>query len=456
MTEQKGRSMRSAYIWTREHSTARLAMIYRLSWDWTRLLNGSGKLGRYASIQWLGESHISNRGLDKFEGIVRGRSVTIHLDVISAREWYARELYQQALAQTLARYPDFEAHRFVDGDRVGERRIEFLNQTHALSKDHLYISLWEIAKEANPQVQECIFFEPCDDWGNLLSTDEASEKSVNASHLRARLILNVKDLSDLELKRKIAEVVASLKRGNLPQLSEHSVQFSFDEIRDGFVELSNPELVLLNWEDALPALTEADKALWKAAAALDAEGLEQALTNGANVNSIRSREDGVLSSVMEAWGDYRYGVNESYEEPQGKSRSEEYGARHAQMLAMLRRLLDAGAHPDLHPLDQVPAIVNAALLADPAVAALLLDYGADSTICPFWDEGPGGNWPAAWNFAHTNGFIIDPGAGAREVYYVMAKRGSSPCFTQVEEDEDRREAMLAPEERKWQPDGQDT
>jgi hypothetical protein len=444
--------LKRAYVWTREHSPQRLRMLGDVSATWSDLFGEPRRLGHYAGIQWAGERwRIRNyRGPNNCQGFVDGRRVTVHPRVIPARSWYARELYLRALARTRARYPDFDAHRFVDGDRVGERRIEFLNERHSLSKSHLSTALWMVAKDASPVVHEACLLEPCDAWGSAAAATSTFERAPHPDHVRATLILDVVESSVPDL----TGIVDDLKEGRLPRLSPDPLHFSFDDIKDGLVELSDPELVVLNWEDALPAPTEADDALWKAAYALDADRIERAIADGADVNASRDDYNCLLARVIEGWQDHRFLCEASDEDLARQKRTRPVAEiSRDQMLAILRRLLDAGAHPDLHSPEQTPAIVDAALAGEPAVAALLLDYGADGSIAAFWDGAPG-TWPAAWDYAYTDGFNLEQDAGAREVYYELMRRGSSPLYEQADEDNDRRDAWLPPEQRKWQPDSE--
>ena len=173
---------------------------------------------------------------------------------------------------------------------------------------------------------------------------------------------------------------------------------------------------------------------------------------------LRDNYNGLLSRVIEGWEDHHFLCQASDEElaQQRRTRPSPQINRN-QILAILRRLLDAGAHPDLHSPEQPPAIVDAALAGEPAVAALLLDYGADATIVSSWDDGPG-TWPGAWEYAYIDGLQMPwkefRRAGAREVYYELIKRGSSPLYEQTDEDDDRRDAWLPPEQRTWQPDSE--
>ncbi len=155
---------KQAYVLTREISRKRLRMLDDLRSTWKNLFGEPGKRGHYARHQWVTDDVRALCAVEKFDGVVDGRPVTIHLHRVPTREWYARELYRRALARTRARYPDFDAHHFVDGDRIGERRIVFASERHALSGHHLWTSLWLTAEEDNPLVSSFCTVEPCGAW----------------------------------------------------------------------------------------------------------------------------------------------------------------------------------------------------------------------------------------------------------------------------------------------------
>jgi hypothetical protein len=421
------RMKKSAYIWTREHSPERLRLIENVRRTWKYLFDEPEESGHYFGLQFCPTRFLWRKCM-RFEtvenAIVGGHSVTAHLQIIPARVWYGRELYRKATAITRARYPDFDAHRFIDGDRAGERRIEFLNERHALSLSHLVSSLWEVSKKDNPVIRETCFFDECDSFGNL----PKDEKELRPTNVRIRLIANVEEVEDFDF----SAVEADLKAGRALNISSEPISFSYEDIKKYLVELSNPELVLLNWEDALAPLCEADEALWKAADDLDADGLDRAIKAGANVNSLKAGRGNLISEIVRCWTAYHLGLKEE-KIPLDREVSQE------QILGMIKRLLDSGMHPDLHNFDDgIPAIVTAALEQESAIVALLLDNGADASVNPYWDESF--EWPSAWDYAATDGFTLDE-ADAREVYYEMIKRRSSPLFEQSEEDRDRLEAM---------------
>jgi hypothetical protein len=420
---------KSAYVWTREHAPERLCLLDDVRDTWTDLFGERGDCGHYASIQYCAGK---NPNWQRFEDIedakINGRRVKAFLHVISARDWYARELYLRSLAKTRARYPDFDAHRFVDGDRLGERRIEFLNERHALSFSHLYCSLTDTYREENPVIYETCFFAPCGSYGARSDIRWGSDPDPNC--MQVTLILNTRNVFNADL----SDVIADLKEGRVPSFPPEPVVFSPDDIWENMVELSDPELVLLNWKDALAPLSEVDEALWKAALALDVKGVEQALAAGANVNSLQEGRSNLVSEIIKQWREYC--------NPDSEIQFPEHWINHDQLLSMIKSLLDAGTHPDLTDFDSfvTTAMSSAVLCQDREIAAMLLDYGADPAIHPSWSQKPCFDDPEAWDYALTDGFCLDE-KGVREVYYEMIKRRSSPLFEQSEEDRDRLEAM---------------
>jgi len=436
---------KQAYVVTREISTQRLRMLDKLQLTWEKLFGEESKRGHYARHQWITED-ASTLQKWKFDGLIDGRPVAIHLHTIPAREWYARELFLRALARTRARYPDFDNHRFVDGDRIGERRIVFSSERHDLSGRHLWTSLWLVARDDNPLASEACLIEPCDTNGWPTRVPSRSETVLNPNHVCVTVLVE----EGVAAHSLVAGVMADLKAGRAPKVDHRPVNFSFDHVAGGFVQLTDPELAVLNWEDAVPTLSPADDDLWKAANALDTFGVAQALVAGANVNQIQPNEGSVLASAIERWSWYRSDLSDADLAVNGLARPA-HRITEAEFLSLLRRLLDAGAHPDLFSPGQVPAIVKASLEQQPDVTALLLEYGADPSIQAYWDEDPS-SWPSAWDYAYIDGFY-DHDERAREVFHEMIKSRSSPLYSQQAEDDERKDARLAPAEREWQPPG---
>lgn len=416
------RERKAAYIWTREHSPERLLSLDRMQRSWS-VLFGEKEFGHYQPIQYLPFKHMNNSKTD-FDAVLNGESTRVHLKVFTTREWFIREVYNKAHELTRARYPDYDAHHFVDGDRIGERRIVFHSERHALSRTHLRTALREIIKESEPQIKVNEF---CYSTPHISSG--MSEPALD--------YVVVRHLDEID-HNVIAQVADEIKTDGQPVLSDISVHFSWDDIESHFTELSEPELVYLNWEEAKPSLSKVDTTLIKAACNLDIDGIRQALADGANPNAI-DYDDTVLSSVIIAWSNYA-----SFPPPSKKTNLISL----SDVKEIMRLLLDAGAHPDWYCPDGINALTESALEQQPELAELLLEYGADAAINLSVDMGIGA-YPSAWNFAVIDGFNIDQELGAREVFYAMVRHRSSPSFTQLQEDTDRLDAILPDEQRSW-------
>jgi hypothetical protein len=440
--------LKQAYIWTREHSPDRLRQLDATAYIWEELFFEPKNRGHYQPIQFALKSRSGWMAHEKFEATLDGKAVEVHLQVVSARVWFLRELYLRACTLTRERYPDFDAHHFVDGDRVGERRIVFHSERHALSRNHLWTTLWWLDREEAPKITETWFQEPCSSWGDpasVIDENRSFNNCIDPAHVR---YVVVRDVDEVDASI-MAQVVASIREHGKPEVSTRSLSFDFDTFRDDFIELSEPELVFLNWADARKPLRESDKALLKAAEKVDFAAIRQALAEGADPN-ITDGEDPVLGIVITGWRDHLATCEADDEDLAylgGKRPTRKIPL--VEVLDALKLLLNAGAHPDRFDPDGLPAIVTAALVQIPEIAALLLEYGADPSISPFWDDGLG-MYPAAWGYA-TDGFSLNE-AGAREVYYTMVRCRSSTMFEQATEDQDRLDAELPDNRRSWRND----
>jgi len=410
-----------AYIWTREHSPERLFNLARIRLSWS-LLFDEKEVGHYQPIQYLPSQSSSNHSTN-FDVLLNGEKTEINLKLFTTREWFIREVYKKAHEITRLRYPDYDAHHFIDGDRVGERRIVFHSERHALSRSHLRKALFHVTQYSKPRITVTEFCHKI-----LRTSNNQSKPQIDYI-----VVLDVEEINH-EIKRKVEE---EIKTNNFPVLSETPLNFSWDEIQRNFTELSEPELVYLNWAEADQPLSDTDKALFKAVETLDIKRIRQALINGANLNKFYS-EDSILNCVISAWDSYIYYPKHRNESSISLSNVKE----------IMQLLLSEGAHPDLHYPDGTNALTETALTQQPELAELLLEYGADASISLFTDMGMGDS-PSAWFFAETDGFNIDVELGAREVFYAMVRHRSTPAFTQQQEDRQRLDSVLPDKERSW-------
>jgi len=429
--------MKPIYNWTREIAPDRLRMLDTLKMTWEHVFGEPGGRGHYARIQWCGLERDGYR-YEKFEATIDGRPVKVHLRVLTAREWFAREVYNRALAATRERYPDFEAHHFVDGDRLGERRICFESETNGLSSNFLFLQLWRIITEQELQVSETWFTTPCD--RNGFTSVYTPCGPVSEDHRHFTVVRAV----DKMTKEQLEQLVSEIKENGVPTVSDDKLAFDWEDIEDDLVELSDPELVALNWEDARPAPTPADLALDQAICGLDVGGIRKALADGANPNHTDRYNCNRLSSVIYAWWDHIA----HYEAPEEEL--DFYSSRGprperkipvAEIREIMQMLLDAGAHPNLFAYGELTALADTVGFAkEPELVRLLLAHGADPSISPYWCSIA--ETPAAWESVMLAGFQILDEAGSRECYYEMVKEHPSPYGSRSEEERDRRDAEL--------------
>jgi len=436
--------MSTAYNWTRELSPDRLRKLDALKSSWKYLFGEADDRGHYARIQWCGRGEGRQR-FKQFDAAIEGKSVKVHLLVVTARQWFAREAYNRALAATRERYPDFEAHYFIDGDRIGERRICFESETNALSASFLYHQLWHIITNQQLEISEIRFSAPCDWYGYTASQVGVGDHSeIKEGHLHFAVVRDVEQIDEDLLEGIVHEIRAC----GFPATSSTKLKFNWGDIKDELIELSDPELVALNWADACPVPMPVDLSLQRAVKGLDLEGIQKALSEGANPNLTNTSGDNNLCAIIQAWGDHLMHYDAPEKDlgfyggprPQRKIPVEE-------IKEMLQVLIDAGAHPNYYAYGETPAIVDAVLSQKPEIVRLLLDCGADPSVSPFWDSGTG-DTPAAWNYASTDGFTLDE-YGARECYYAMVKNHPAPFGSRSSEEVDRREAELPDHLRTW-------
>lgn len=409
-----------AYIWTREHPPERLFNLQKIRSSWSILFDEK-EIGHYQPIQYL--PHSIGRNRNNFDITTDGDKTEVYLKVFTTKEWFIREVYNRATELTRIRYPDYDAHHFIDGDRVGERRIVFHSERHSLSRSHLRYALFNITEKSKSKITVTEFCH------KTLRTSSSQSKS-QTDYI---VVLNVDEINH-EIMCKVEKWI---KTNNFPTLSEVPVTFSWDEIQSNFTELSEPELVYLNWSEAEEPLSDSDKALFKAVNQLDINKVSRALKDGANLNRFDS-EASILNCLISAWHSYLNFPHHCTDTSISLS----------DVKKIMHLLLDKGAHPDLHYPDGTNALTDTALTQQPELTEILLGYGADSSIGLFIDMGMAPE-PSAWDYAETDGFNIDVELGAREVFYTMVRHRSTPAFTQEQEDRDKRDSVLPDKERSW-------
>ena len=432
-------SKTQAFIWTREFTQERLQVIRRLERKWKMLFHEPANSGHYVPYQWLGveDSEIHYYG-EHFSIIIDGEECHVRLKIITAKEWFAKKVYERALAKIRERYPNFDSHHFIDGVRTGERILEFLSEEWDLAKKYFWTALWVTIKDEAPTVSETIIIEPCSSWGYpaAVAATKSFDKEIAPRHKLITVIRNV----DKATKEDCEVIAEQLKSGSPVILDETPVTFSFEDIRDGFTELSSPELVVLNWMDAKPTFSDVDNELYAAVCKLNKVGIEQAIAKGANVNTFHDYNTSMISALFENWRDHREHCHAHDDELDwhGGPRPERE-ILEPEIIEIIECLLANGMHPDLHGPECSTGIIDATLGCYVGITDFLLKRGANAAIEYTWDASRS-EWTQAWETVSYDAFNEND-KDARAIYDLLLINRPSPIYEKEKAEEAKAIAL---------------
>lgn len=401
-----------AYIWSYEFSRERMKLVEALRNVWEVLFDEQPDSGHYAPYQWIGSSD-QGMSTQRFEGQFDGMACEINLRVITTRDWYARKVQMKALAQLRERYPNWDSHGFEDGTRIGERILNFDSEEYGLARFFLLSDLDAITSNPEFTVSEALFIAPLD------ALDNVGSEEGKLPRRRITLIRHLDTIDAVEVEALVKE----LKNGVLPEVAPGVFQFNDDNFLDGFVCLSNSELVALNWADARKPH---DAALREAVNRADYDAVSSALDAGADPNQLDEFNASLVFVAISGNSQIFYDPTER--PPKDK------------ILRVLRLLLQRGAHPDLHFFDMPSPLTLAVWYCDDEVVSLLLKYGASASIVTFFDT-PTIEWPSAWDGAYTKMFL-EQDSDAIGVWRALVMLRPSPFVSQEREEKERAEFCL--------------
>ena len=332
-----------------------------------------------------------------------GRNIEYHVVARTLLLEYTMQVYRRALQLTEKRYPGWNAHRYVDGPLLGERRLEWLSKTFPFGWSYLEGSIYQLINDEAIAARESISCEACNSWGELPGEFHRFDSYGTSEYQLIRLCIDVDEIS----QKWEDSVKAALKAGQLPTVGHAEKAFSYQEVRKNLVTVSDPEIALINRADARVPLSEADRALCKACEKLNEAGIEAALAQGANINVIDEYEQTPLLTFVQANGYNRYELYETDEEDDDPTGSYAYPPvplSEEDELRILHLLLRHGAHPDLAGHDELTPLAQAAMMRCPHIVKALLQVGADAGVHSFFDRSFA-EWPDAWDYATTDAHL---------------------------------------------------
>lgn len=416
---------RKPYVWLEQHSRERVRIVECVQNCWGDISGEPQDRGHYARLQFGGLADCDYR-TDNFEGIVDGVDHHIHLVVIPLKVWFAKTVYRLTIERTHELFPGWDDHHYEDGPLVGERRLVFDSDNHRLAWFCMLHLLMRIIDEDAPEMSPMVSIQPCSAHGYtaLQARYAPGEEKMDDQH---RLVTVVPNESEFD-KELLQSICKSFETGVGWEVTPEARSYTWWDIADGFVELSLPELTLLNSADARKPITEADHTLLLACEKLDKEAIAKSLEDGADPNVMDEAGYTPLKTLI-YFASYnamqlRY-PEENYE---GKYKYPAKPLTNEDVLSIFDMLLEAGAHPDLHELDDTPPLADAIGQGQVNIFEYLLQHGADPMIDNFSDSYPM-EWPVVWDWAITDASIANIGEErdlCEKIYEILQQYAIKP------------------------------
>lgn len=384
-----------AIRWLRAYTPAQICLCGEVISTWHELMRESADSGHAYPLQVRGR----HRRFQVVAGEQEEKPIRYHVVARTLLTDYTLQVYRQALQKVGARYPGWNAHRFVSGPLVGERRIEWLDRAFPFAWSKFESYIWRIIDKGGYVARESVTVDACDARGRLPGEPQTDDCWADGFEYRLiRICVDAEELTE-ELEREWTE---RLKAGQLPSVGGAEKAFTYKQVVDNLVVVSDAEIALINRADAREPLTDADRALFLACGSLDEAGIEAAIRQGANCNVINEHEETPLFVFVMANGFNRYAL---YENERGDQMTYLGGPPvplgERDELRILNLLLRHGAHPDLTGLEELTPLAQAAVMRCPHIVRALCEAGADTGVHSLSDRCFGG-WPDAWGYAVTD------------------------------------------------------
>ena len=339
-------------------------------------------------------------------GTYQGRSFC-NFDFRTARWKFAEEIYSQALATTRARFPGLSAIHW--SNLLPNWREIILPDCFAESADFLITEMERITRSGGVTIET----------GYSLTTDPMNPDSTwhrgESQRTTIHAILDVEKITE-EITKPISWKPAPIYDFSEPQ---KKVAFAWEEIA-GFLYRPTPrQIELINNEEARPPLSPLDVEMIDRVSHLDIDGVLKLVDQGANINGADSGGETALTTLAETSSTDWIPFGEDYEArcaavPELKP---------CDRIAMMRRLIEAGADVNLFYYDEADVLVNSTLRAEPETVQFFLEEaGADPNHNTFPEDDPEGI-SQALDYASSDSQIYEGARGeaCEKIYQLLLK-----------------------------------
>ena len=329
-------------------------------------------------------------------------------DFRTARWKFAEEIYRHALESTRARFTRLGEISW--SDLLPNWRELHLPDCFADAGDFLTTEMERITRCGGVTIEAgcSLSVSPPDRWNS-------SEEKRSTLHM----ILDVEKITD-EITKPIW---CRPTHGYDFHAPRKEIAFPWEEIA-GFLYRPTPrQIELINNEEARPSLRLLDVEMIDRVSHLDIDGALKLVEQGANINGADSLGETALTTLAETSSTDCIPFWDNYEArcaavPELKP---------CDRIAMMRRLIEAGADVNLFYYDGVDVLVRSTLHAEPeSVQFLLEEAGADPNHNIYPEDNPE-EISAALDFAASDCHIDagnESGKAAEEIYQMLLKHGA--------------------------------
>lgn len=255
-----------AYPWSQELATERYWKIQQIRRNWLMLYGQHGDRSHYARYQWAG-ANCSWWSHEPIEAVVHGRRELVFWRVVEPSVWFARSVYLRALEATREAYPRFDEHHYEDGPRVAERILVMSSAQYDCSWSELLRQLIHQCSSQEHWVREKVIFE-------AIADDAPIRRTFPQMSRQPTVLLTLVKRTEHWPEAQYLAFAASTLAGNEPELDPEPTGMTYQQLRSGLIELSTPELAVLNEHDAFKSLRPVDEALFDAVKALSLERVQ--------------------------------------------------------------------------------------------------------------------------------------------------------------------------------------